>query len=61
MGCSSCNKRASAAATYPRDVVLADGSTVTVSSAGDERAQRVRAQERMRAQATERGYTVTRR
>jgi hypothetical protein len=42
-------------------VVLADGSTVNVTSPGDERAQRLKAQERMRAQATQRGYTVTRR
>lgn len=61
MGCSACGKRASAAVTYPRDVVLADGSTVSVTSAGDERAQRLKAQERMRAQAAQRGYTVTRR
>lgn len=61
MGCSACNKRASAAATYPRKVTLADGSEVEVTSAGDERAKRAQAQERMRARAKERGYTVTRR
>jgi hypothetical protein len=61
MGCSSCNKRASAAAVYPREVTLPDGSVVTVTSAGDERAQRTKAQERMRARAAERGYSVTRR
>lgn len=61
MGCSACGKRASAAATYPREVTLADGSVVTATSASDERAQRLRAQERMRTLAQERGYTVTRR
>lgn len=61
MGCSACNKRASAAATYPRTVTLPDGSQSEVTSAADERAQRQRAQERMRARAAERGYTVTRR
>ena len=61
MGCSSCSKRASAAAQYPREVTLGDGSTVTVTSAADERVQRAKAQEQMRARAAERGYTVTRR
>jgi len=61
MGCSSCGKRATAGATYPRKVMLADGSEVEVTSASDERAQRSRAQERMRARAAERGYSVTRR
>jgi hypothetical protein len=61
MGCSACNKRASAAATYPRKVTLADGSEVEVTSSGDERAKRSQAQERMRARAQERGYSVTRR
>lgn len=61
MGCSACDKRASAAATYPRKVTLPDGSEVEVTSAQDERAQRLRAQERMRQRAAERGYTVARR
>lgn len=61
MGCSSCSKRASAAATFPRTVVLADGSSVEVTSAADERAQRARASERLAALARARGYTVTRR
>lgn len=61
MGCNACNKRASAAAQYPRKVTLADGSEVEVTSPADERAQRAKAQERMRARAQERGYTVTRR
>lgn len=61
MGCSSCGKRAATAATYPRTVVLADGSSAEVTSAADERAQRARAQERVAQTARERGYTVTRR
>jgi hypothetical protein len=61
MGCSSCNGRASAAAKYPRTVTLPDGAQVEVTSAQDERSQRLRSQERMRARAAERGYTVTRR
>lgn len=61
MGCSACDKRASAGATYPREVTLADGSTVTVTSAGDERAQRLKVQEQMRERARERGYSITRR
>jgi hypothetical protein len=61
MGCSSCGDRAKAAAVYPRTVTLPDGSESTVTSAADERSQRTRAQERMRQQAAERGYTVTRR
>lgn len=61
MGCSSCGARANAAAQYPRSVVLADGSSVEVTSASDERTKRAQAQERMRQQAQERGYTVTRR
>lgn len=60
MGCSSCGKRATAAVVYPRTVTMPDGSQVEVSSAGDERAQRLRVQEQMRARAQARGYTVTR-
>lgn len=61
MGCSACGKRASAAAQYPRKVTLADGAEVEVTSPADERVQRGKAQERMRARAAERGYSVTRR
>lgn len=61
MGCSSCGKRAEAAAAYPRKVVLADGSSVEVTSAADERVQRSNAQARMRDKAKQLGYTVTRR
>ncbi len=61
MGCSSCGKRAAAAGEYPREIVLADGARVTVTSSADERVQRQAAEARMRAQAELRGYTVTRR
>lgn len=61
MGCSSCGKRAASSVQYPRTVVLADGSSVEVTSAADERVQRNKAQERMRAKAQQLGYTVTRR
>lgn len=61
MGCSSCGKRATESAQYPRNVVLADGSTVQVTSAADERAQRQQAMSRLRERETARGYTVTRR
>lgn len=60
MGCGSCGKKASAGVTYPRTVTLPDGSQVEVSSAADERSQRLRAQERMRAEAVLKGYTVRR-
>lgn len=60
MGCSSCGQRAAAAATYPREVVLADGSTVKVSSAAEERMERARAQQRERAASKTRGYSVER-
>lgn len=61
MGCSSCGKRAASAVTYPRNVIMPDGSSVEVTSASDERAQRARVTERMRQQGQARGYTVTRR
>lgn len=60
MGCSSCGGRAEAAATYPREVLLSDGSKVTVTSAADERVQRARAQQVAREQARRDGYTVSR-
>lgn len=61
MGCSSCGgAKAAAAAAYPRDIVLADGSTVNVSSAAQERQERTRAQQREREAARTRGYSVQR-
>ena len=58
MGCSSCGSRASAATKYPYDAVMPDGTKVTVSSASEERAERGKAQERIRAQAKTKGYSV---
>lgn len=58
MGCSSCGNRASAATKYPYDAVMPDGTKVTVSSAQHERLERSKAQERIRAQAQAKGYSV---
>lgn len=61
MGCASCGgKAAKAAASYPREATLPDGSKVTVTSAADERVQRERYRQAERAQARETGYTVRR-
>jgi hypothetical protein len=57
MGCSSCGK--SAAAAYPRQVVLPDGMEVTVTSAADERTQRERYRQRERENARAKGYTTS--
>lgn len=60
MGCSSCGQRAAQAATYPREIVLADGSKMMVSSASQERTERARAQQREREASRTRGYSVKR-
>lgn len=60
MGCSSCGGAAKAAATYPREAVMPDGTKVTVTSAADERVQRARYQQAERAKAKVDGYTVRR-
>lgn len=60
MGCSSCGGGAAAAAKYPREIVLADGTKVTVTSAAMERTERERARQAERAQAKARGYTTNR-
>lgn len=61
MGCSNgCGGAAKAAATYPREAVMPDGTTVTVTSAADERVQRARFQQAERAKAKTNGYTVRR-
>lgn len=57
MGCASCGKRAQAAAKYPYDAVMPDGTRVTVTSAEMERVERQKAKVRLEAQKT-RGYTV---
>lgn len=60
MGCQSCGRSAATAAQYPREVVLGDGTTVTVTSAADERTQRERNRQAQRAAAQVKGYTVER-
>lgn len=60
MGCSSCGNRAAAAAKYPRDITLSDGTTKTVTSSAEERTERARAQQRERDAARARGYSVQR-
>lgn len=59
--CSTCGGgKASTAATYPREIMLADGSKMTVTSAAQERTERTRAQQRERDAARTRGYSVER-
>lgn len=58
MGCSSCGNRASAATKYPYEAVMPDGERVMVSSAAQERLERQKAQERIRAAAKAKGYSV---
>lgn len=61
MACSTCGQcAAAAAATYPREIVLADGTKMMVSSAAQERTERARAQQRERDAARTRGYSVER-
>jgi hypothetical protein len=60
MGCSSCSGAAKAAAQYPREIVLSDGTKVTVASAAQERTERERARQRERANAKSKGYTTDR-
>lgn len=61
MGCQSCGgKAAAAAAQYPREATMPDGSKVTVTSAADERTQRERWRQRERENARTAGYTVRR-
>ena len=59
MGCSSCGGRASAAVKYPYEAVMPDGTRVMVASAAQERAERAKAQERMRDVARSKGYSVS--
>lgn len=60
MGCSTCGDRAKAAATYPREATMPDGSKVTVTSAADERTQREKFRQGEREKARANGYTVRR-
>jgi len=59
MGCSSCGGRVTSSATkYPYEAVMPDGERVMVTSATHERTERSKAQERIRAAAKAKGYTV---
>lgn len=62
MGCASCGQRAaSAAAQYPRDITLPDGTVKTVTSSAMERTERERYRQREREKAKTVGYTAQRR
>lgn len=62
MGCASCgDKAASAAARYPRDITLPDGTVKTVTSSAMERTERERYRQAERARAKTVGYTAERR
>lgn len=62
MGCASCGgKAASAAAQYPRDITLPDGTVKTVTSSAMERTERERYRQAERARAKTVGYTAERR
>lgn len=52
--------KASAAAQYPRDVTLPDGTVKTVTSSAMERTERERYRQREREAARKTGYTVQR-
>ena len=61
MGCSTCGDRAAkAAAQYPREIVLGDGTRITVNSSAQERTERERYRQREREAARTKGYTVAR-
>lgn len=61
MGCQSCGgKAAAAAASYPREITLPDGSRTTVTSSAMERTERERYRQRERAAAKVKGYTASR-
>lgn len=61
MGCSTCGgNKANAAAAYPREIVLGDGTRKTVTSAAMERTERERYRQAERAAAKAKGYTASR-
>lgn len=61
MGCSTCGDRAAkAAAQYPREITLPDGTRATVTSSMQERTERERYRQREREKARTQGYTVSR-
>lgn len=57
MGCSSCGSRKSII-TYPREVSLDDGTTVTVQNAVEEREKQRQARQRVREANASRGFGV---
>lgn len=59
MGCCG-RSSATPAASYPREATMPDGSTVTVTSAADERVQREKFHQAERENARATGYTVRR-
>jgi len=61
MGCASCGgSAAKAAAQYPREITLPDGTKMTVNSSAQERTERERYKQRERQVAKAKGYTVAR-
>jgi len=58
-GCGG-SKAASAAAQYPREITLPDGTKMTVNSSAQERTERERYRQREREAAKTKGYTVRR-
>lgn len=58
MGCQTCGQRAAAAAQFPREITLPDGTTKTVTSSAQERTERERYRQRERENAKTKGYTV---
>ena len=61
MGCpSGCGSKGVQASVEPYQVKLADGTTVTVTSKAQERAERDKAFVRVRAANRQAGYSVTR-
>lgn len=60
MACCGRSDSVSAAAQYPREATMPDGSKVTVTSAADERTQREKFRQAEREKARATGYTVRR-
>lgn len=59
MACGSCGQRANAATKYPYEAVMRDGTKVTVHSAQEERAERAKADARIRTTSRTKGYSVS--
>lgn len=58
MACGSCGSRSSATTKFPYVATLRDGTKVEVHSAAELRTEQARADQRMRAAARTKGYTV---